>query len=176
MSRKKVPWWAASALVLLVPFFIMYAWTLDEPDAAEGPLTLGGEIYAVSCAGCHGSGGGGGVGPALTGGAVIDTFPSPADQVTWVALGSTGYQDAGLDSYGELNQPIVGGMPGQLGILEASEIMDVILHERTEYGGEEFNIEVWEDGFEEHLDELIPDATEEFMAVLEEWQTTPPIG
>ncbi len=174
--RKKVPWWAAAALVAVPVFFIVYAFTLDEPTADEGPLALGAEGYGVSCAGCHGGGGGGGAGPALAGGAVVETFPLPAEQVTWVALGSAGYKDAGLSSYGAQDKPIAGGMPGQLGTMEATEIMDIILHERTEYGGEDFDIAVWEDGFEEQLNTLVPDQAEEFMAVLEEWKTTPPTG
>ncbi|MCB0953991.1 MAG: hypothetical protein KDB13_14980, partial [Microthrixaceae bacterium] len=75
LTRKKVPWWAASALTILPLFFIVYAWTLGEPSQGEGPLALGAETYAVSCAGCHGGGGGGGAGPALNGGAVVETFP-----------------------------------------------------------------------------------------------------
>ncbi len=175
LTRKKVPWWAAGALAILPFFFIAYAWTLSEPSGGEGPLALGGEQFAVTCAGCHGTGGGGGVGPALSGGAVLETFPTPAEQVTWVSLGSAGYKDHGLDTYGALNKPIKGGMPGQVGNLDAEQIMDVILYERTEFGGEQFDIATWEDGFEKQLTELIPDQTPDFMAVLEQWQTTPPI-
>ncbi|MCB9387645.1 MAG: c-type cytochrome [Microthrixaceae bacterium] len=176
LTRKKVPWWAASALTILPLFFIVYAWTLGEPSQGEGPLALGAETYAVSCAGCHGGGGGGGAGPALNGGAVVETFPSPAAQVAWVALGSAGFQDAGRSTYGATDKPIVGGMPGQLDSLDPTEIMDVVLAERTEFGQEEFDISVWEDGFEDTLNELVPDQTEEFMAVLDEWNTTPPTG
>lgn len=176
LSRKKVPWWAASGLAILPLFFIMYAWTLGEPSDEEGPLAVGAEIYGVSCAGCHGGGGGGGSGPALNGGAVIETFPSPADQIAWVTLGSAGYQDAGLSTYGATDKPIQGGMPGQEGTLTPAEIMDVVLHERVEYGGEEFDIAVWEEGFEATLTELTPDEAEEFMAVLEEWTASPPVG
>lgn len=177
-SRKKVPWWAAAALSILPFFFIVYAWTLGEPTNEEGPLAIGNELYngSAGCAGCHGGGGGGGVGPAMAGGAVVETFPQPADMVTWVALGSAGYQDAGFTTYGATDKPIGGGMPGQDGTLTPSEIMDVVLHERTEFGGEEFDIAVWEDGFEEKITELLPDEADEFMTVLEEWSATPPTG
>ncbi|MCO5318244.1 MAG: hypothetical protein M9942_07370 [Microthrixaceae bacterium] len=177
-SRKKVPWWAAAALSILPLFFIVYAWTLGEPTNDEGPLAVGNELYngSAGCAGCHGGGGGGGVGPAMAGGAVVETFPEPADMITWVALGSAGYQDAGFSTYGATDKPIAGGMPGQAATLTPSEIMDVVLHERTEFGGEEFDIAVWEEGFEDKINELLPDQADEYMTVLEEWSATPPTG
>ncbi len=176
--RKKVPWWAAAALVVLPVFFIAYAWTLDPPSNAEGPLAIGDGLYngSAGCAGCHGAGGGGGVGPQLNDGAVVTAFPSPADQVTWVALGSTGYKDAGFTTFGADQKPIKGGMPGQMATLDASEIMAVVLHERTEFGGEDFDISVWEDGFEEKITALLPDQAADFTAVLDEWKATPPTG
>lgn len=177
-SRKKVPWWAAAALAVLPLFFIVYPWTLGEPSNDVGPLAIGNELYngSAACAGCHGGSGGGGVGPAMAGGAVIETFPSPVEQVTWVALGSTGYQDAGLSTYGETQKPIKGGMPGQISTLSPSEIMAVVLHERVEFGGEDFDQALWEDGFEERIGELLPDQAAEFMTVLDEWAATPPAG
>jgi mono/diheme cytochrome c family protein len=176
--RKKVPWWAAAALAALPLFFILYAWTLGEPSNDAGPLAMGNELYngSAGCAGCHGAGGGGGAGPAMAGGVVVENFPLPVEQVTWVALGSTGYQDAGLSTYGETAQPIQGGMPGQISTLDPSEIMEVVLHERVEFGGEDFDPAVWEEGFEEQINELLPDQAEEFMTILEEWSATPPTG
>ena len=112
----------------------------------------------------------------MAGGAVVETFPSPVEQVTWVALGSSGYQDAGLSTYGETAKPIQGGMPGQISTLDPSEIMDVVLHERVEFGGEEYDQALWEDGFEDGINALLPDRAEEFMAVLDEWSATPPTG
>lgn len=173
-SRKKIPVWAVPVLVALLPFFVIYAFTLDEPSGSEGPLALGAEGYAVGCAGCHGGGGGGGVGPALAGGAVVETFPRPVDQVTWVALGSTGYQEAGLTTYGANDTAIQGGMPAQAGSLEPTDIMDIVLYERTEFGGEAFDAAVWEEGFQEAVDELLPDQAADYMAVLEEWKAAPP--
>ena len=173
-TRKKVPWWAAAAIAIVPLFFVIYAGTLDEPTDSEGPLALGAEVYGVSCAGCHGGGGGGGSGPQLSGGAVVETFPSPVDQVTWVVLGSAGYTDAGLSTYGAQDKPIAGGMPGQAGQLEAAEIMEVVLHERVEYGGEEFDIATWQEGFEEGVNALVPEQAEELMAVLDEWEAAPP--
>lgn len=176
--RKKVPWWAAAALAVLPLFFIMYAWTLGEASNDVGPLAVGNELYngSAGCAGCHGAGGGGGAGPAMAGGAVVENFPSPVEQVTWVALGSTGYEDAGLSTYGATEQPIQGGMPGQVGTLDPSEIMDVVLHERVEFGGEDYDPAIWEEGFEEQINELLPNQAEEYMTILEEWSATPPTG
>lgn len=173
-SRKRVPWWAGATLAVTFVFFVLYAFTLDEPTSEEGALALGGEIYGVSCAGCHGGGGGGGSGPALAGGAVVETFPAPVDQVTWVSLGSSGYSDAGFSTYGAQDKPIAGGMPGQVGQLEAAEVMEVVLHERVEYGNEDFDIAVWQEGFEEGVSALLPEQAEEFLAVLEEWEADPP--
>ncbi|MGI9578189.1 MAG: c-type cytochrome [Microthrixaceae bacterium] len=174
-SRQRAPWWAAAALVMVPLFFIVYPWTLGIGGDEEGPLALGGEVYAVSCSACHGAAGGGGVGPALSGGAVVETFPEPADQVTWIALGSSGYQEAGLSSYGN-GKPIAGGMPGQEASLSPAEIMEVVLHERVVYGDEEFDAAIWEEGFEEEITALLPDEAEEYMAVLEEWAANPPAG
>lgn len=175
-SRHRAPWWAAAALAMVPLFFIIYPWTLGIGGDEEGPLALGAEIYGVSCAGCHGAAGGGGVGPAMSGGAVVETFPQPADQVTWIALGSAGYQDAGFSTYGGTDKPINGGMPGQEAALSPAEIMEVVLHERVEYGGEEFDAAVWEEGFEEEINALLPDQAAEYMAVLEEWAANPPTG
>jgi len=172
--RKKVPMWAVPVLVALPLFFILYAWTLSEPAAEAGPLTVGAEVYGVSCSGCHGAGGGGGSGPALSGGAVVDTFPRPVDQVSWVALGSTGFQDAGMETYGAQDKAIAGGMPGQSETLDANDLMSVVLDERVEYGGEAFDIATWEDGFEETIKEQVPEHADAYIEVLEEWKADPP--
>jgi len=173
-SRKKVPIWAAPVLVALPVFFIVYALTLDEPVDDAGALVVGGEVYAVNCAGCHGGGGGGGVGPQLSGGAVVENFPLPADLLAWVALGSNGFRDLGFDSYGALDTPIAGGMPGQEDLLEPEVLMDTLLYVRQQFGGEEFDAELWADSFEETITELVPDRAEEYLAVLEEWTADPP--
>jgi hypothetical protein len=46
--------------------------------------------YVSSCAGCHGAGGQGGLGPQLADGAVVAAFPDEADQVEVVAEGRGG--------------------------------------------------------------------------------------
>jgi mono/diheme cytochrome c family protein len=178
-KRKKIPFWAVPVLAFLPIWAVLYALTLDPPTATEpGPLQLGAEVYA-KCAGCHGAGGGGnGAIPALTGeSAVTKLFPKPADMITWIALGTAGYQSAGIANYAE-GYPVGGSgaqMPAWLTSLSAEEIMSVTLHEREAFNGETFDIAMWEDGFEETLTKLLPaDKVEEFMMVLEEWKANPP--
>ncbi|MGH9025247.1 MAG: c-type cytochrome [Acidimicrobiia bacterium] len=50
----------------------------------EGEATEGSEIFAASCAGCHGADGGGGTGPQLSDGAVVAAYPDPADEAVVV--------------------------------------------------------------------------------------------
>jgi mono/diheme cytochrome c family protein len=56
--------------------------SIDDPE-----LVRGREVYARSCASCHGASGGGGVGLQLSEGAVIEAFPDIEDQLTMVAEG-----------------------------------------------------------------------------------------
>ena len=94
--------------------------------------------------------------------------------VAWIALGSAGYQAEGIEEYAE-GVPVQGGMPGWVDSLTAEELMAVVLHERAEYGGEEFDIAVWEEGWEDSLLTLLPEeAVAEYTAVLEEWAADPP--
>ena len=179
-ARKKIPMWAVPVLAFLPIWAVLYALTLDPATPTEpGPLALGGEVYS-KCAGCHGAGGGGnGAIPALIGeGNVTKVFPKPADQVTWIALGTSGYQAAGIKNYAP-NFPVGGSgaqMPAWLTSLTAEELMSVVLHEREALNGEKFDIAVWEDGFEETLMKLLPaDKVAEYMTVLEEWKANPPV-
>jgi len=56
--------------------------------SASGSTTLSGAaLFSANCASCHGVTGGGGVGPQLSGGAVLHDFPNEPDQVTFVANG-----------------------------------------------------------------------------------------
>ncbi len=94
-------------------------------------VLFGGEIFAASCAVCHGATGAGGVGPALAGGAVLETFPSCESHIEWVTLGS-----AGFTTYGAQNKPVAGGMPA-FGSLNETELAQVVLYERVELGQED---------------------------------------
>ncbi|MBA2337287.1 MAG: cytochrome c, partial [Acidimicrobiia bacterium] len=102
-------------------------------------FTLGGEVYTARCAVCHGGNGGGGVGPALAGEAVVATFPAGScatddGHITWVALGTGGWPDP---TYGATAKPVGGGgvMPAFGEILSEEELGAVVLYERVNFGG-----------------------------------------
>ena len=44
-----------------------------------GDLELGEEVFQKNCASCHGRSGGGGMGPELADGAVVDRYPDPSE-------------------------------------------------------------------------------------------------
>lgn len=106
----------------------------DFMAIGEG-LYNGGLVSGVNCAGCHGINGGGGVGPGF--GAVNLVFPSCADHIDWIALGTSGYQAAGIPTYGALEKPVGGGgnMPGFESSLTPEQIAAVTLYERVRFGG-----------------------------------------
>lgn len=84
------------AVVAAVVFVIaLFANEPADPPSASGadPTTEvadGADLYGRRCAGCHGSDGGGSVGPALGGGAAVANFPDPADQATVIRNGRGG--------------------------------------------------------------------------------------
>ena len=85
----------------------------NEPDSAStAPTTPGAQLYASTCAGCHGADGGGGTGPQLAGGAAAKRFPDVADQIAFVSEGS-------------------GSMPAFGGQLSPAQIRDVVEYTRT---------------------------------------------
>lgn len=158
------PRWLAASFVILPLIALLYALlTPNAPDCgaagqlAIDPVTgiaencdgtpygvevvnffsMGEEIYEVRCASCHGSEGGGGVGPAMASGAVVVTFPSCGSHIDWVRLGSDGWPDA---TYGATNKAVGGSgaaMPafGEQ-VLTAEELAAVVLYERVQFGGE----------------------------------------
>ena len=179
-TRQKIPVWAIPVLALLPIWAAVYMLTLDTPTPTElGAFEAGAEVYTTKgCSGCHGvTGGGSGANPALTGpeGATV-TFATPASQVLWVALGSSGFQAEGLDTYGDgAPREVTGGMPAWGDSLTPVELMEVVLHERSGLNDEEFDIELWKEGFEETLSEHLPaDKVAAYTAVLEEWEADPP--
>ncbi len=138
LDRKKIPYWVMPVLVFFPIWLFVYVGTLEAPSGAvAGPLAEGAEIYEVNCAACHGAGGGGGVGPALTNGEVINTFSTWQDQVDWIVNGSpaagTPYGDADRDGGQRI---AAGGMPAFGESLSASEILAVVLYERVQHGGQ----------------------------------------
>lgn len=135
--RRKIPVWAMPVLAALPIWAYVYVGTLSPPPQGEGPAALGEELYGSQCAGCHGAGGGGGTGPAFTGGDIFETWPAFDEHFQWVRLGSDGWIDERGDTYGANEQPVnPNGMPAFVEEeLTDAELIYVILHERH-LGGE----------------------------------------
>lgn len=123
-------------------------------------FSIGQVVYDARCASCHGANGGGGAGPALSGGSVLATFPQGACEgdtghVAWVALGTASWPDP---TYGVTARPVggVGVMPGFGETLSEEELASVVVYERVAFGGQ-----------------LLPEA-EEDCGLLEEELTAAP--
>jgi cytochrome c551 len=80
--------------------------------AAQPAAVDGRAVFANRCASCHGSDGGGGLGPQLSGGRAAQRFPNIADQVGVITNGR-------------------GGMPAFGSKLSAAEIQAVAEYTRT---------------------------------------------
>ncbi len=100
-------------------------------------LAMGQEIYSAGaqCASCHGANGQGGTGPAMSGGAVLETWPSCDDQITWIGLGSNGWSVDVGGTYGAQAKPVQGGMPAFQADLSEEQIRAVAAFERIRFGG-----------------------------------------
>jgi mono/diheme cytochrome c family protein len=140
--RPKIPFWAMAALSLMPIWAFMYVRSLTEPpEVAEGPMAIGEEVYG-NCSSCHGGAGEGGTGYQLSDGEVNLTFPHIEDQLRFVYFGTEGYNQAGIDNYGDPNRE--GGahttgalgavMPAWGGALTDGEILAVVCHERYDFG------------------------------------------
>lgn len=131
--RKRIPIWAMPVLALLPLWAYVYAYSLSPPPAGQNdPLVLGQQLYTANCASCHGPQGGGGVGPQLSGGAVLKSWPDFKDHMAWVALGSAKW---GKPTFGADKRPVKGGMPSWQGTLTDQEIAQVVLYERVGLSG-----------------------------------------
>jgi mono/diheme cytochrome c family protein len=105
-----------------------------------GVLATGDHVYAARCASCHGATGGGGSGHALADGEVLVTFPTPAEHIVWVAVGSDG---VGLGNrYGDAarGRVVEGGMPAWGSVLTTEELIGVVLHERARLSGSDADL------------------------------------
>jgi len=107
---------AAAALAFVVLLFVNDP---DKPSASSngGANGAGGQIdgaavFADNCARCHRTDGGGGTGPPLADGAVVEAFPDIDDQIAVVTDGR-------------------GGMPAFGGDLSAEAIRAVVEYTRT---------------------------------------------
>lgn len=102
--------------VIAAAVFLVLLFT-NEPDSGGsagggGNASPGAVVFASNCARCHGSDGGGGLGPKLSDGQVVKDFPDAADQITFVKKGQ-------------------GGMPGFADTLSPQEIQQVVEYTRT---------------------------------------------
>lgn len=133
LTRKKIPVWAVPVLIFLPFWAIIFAGTLESPERDTEIIALGREVYDGSggCAGCHGAEGGGGIGPALVGGEVLNAFVDWRDHVIWVVNGSP---PAG-QVYNDEGDVSTKGMPANGDKLTAREILAVVYFERVELGG-----------------------------------------
>ncbi len=146
-GRRKIPWWAVPAVTALPVWAAMYAYTLEPPTTESALEAEGAELYSsAGCASCHGATGGGGVGPAFEGGAVIETFSNPQDHIDWVVLGSEGWQAERGSTYGDTQKPVggVGIMPAFGGSLTEEQIALVVRYEREVLSGHECEPELAE--------------------------------
>jgi mono/diheme cytochrome c family protein len=127
-----------SVLALLPLWAVLYAGTLSKASTGQPTqLEAGATIFAANCATCHGATGGGGVGPALAGGAVLKTFPNRADHLRWVWGGSSGWPSG---TYGAQNKPVgAGGMPNFNETLTPEELLSVVRYEREGLSGEQID-------------------------------------
>jgi mono/diheme cytochrome c family protein len=85
----------------------------NEPGGGTAKSGPGYDVYLANCARCHGQDGQGGVGPELAGGAAVQAFPDPADEIRLVEDGE-------------------GVMPSFKGDLSRAQIEDVVAYTRTE--------------------------------------------
>jgi mono/diheme cytochrome c family protein len=129
--RRRIPYWAMPVLAALPLWAYMYQGTLEPPPADESdPMVLGEELYG-GCSTCHGGGGQGASGPALT--EVLATWPDFRDHMMWVRLGSDGWP---ADTYGADGKPKNGGMPPHPRLSD-EDLARVVLYERTQFGKED---------------------------------------
>ncbi|MCU1359910.1 MAG: hypothetical protein JWN99_1199 [Ilumatobacteraceae bacterium] len=147
-ARKKIPFWAMATLSLLPLWVFMYARGLTPKEpTVHGPLGEGAEIFNGNCSSCHGAQGQGGVGYEMNNGEILKTFPHIEDQLRFVYNGTSKYEIAGINIYGNPDRPggphithAKGVMPGQSaevtgGSLTEAQILAVVCHERYTIAG-----------------------------------------
>jgi mono/diheme cytochrome c family protein len=132
--RSGVPFWMMPVIVLLPLWAIVYMGSFGQRGGEVNPAAQGAALFqSAGCGGCHGSSGGGGVGPKLSGGEVNLTFPDAAAHIEFVKQGSGPVKG---QPYGDPNRPggghvaKTGGMPAFAGQLSDAEIAAVVEYER----------------------------------------------
>ncbi len=147
-SRKKIPFWAMTAMALLPVWAFMYTRAVTtQAEEATGPLAEGAVVYG-NCASCHGAGGQGvaGLGYQFSEGEVLKTYPSIEDQIRFVYWGTAEYALADVQIPGDPDREggahvtgAQGVMPAQGseagGALDDLEVLAVVCHERYTLGG-----------------------------------------
>jgi mono/diheme cytochrome c family protein len=137
--RRRIPIWAMPVLVALPVWGFIYATTLETPTNPNDPLTVGQEVYG-QCAPCHGATGGGGVGPALTDGDTVLTFPDFRDHLIWVRDGTAAarpdrtYGDPNREGGAHTLDDFSGTMPA-FGSLSEEDLIAVVRYEREVLSG-----------------------------------------
>lgn len=156
------PRWLAASFIIIPMIALLYAGlspngpgcgtsgqlninpVTGEAQSCEGDanpfFSLGETVYTAQCVACHSEDGSGGVGPALSGGAVLATFSACEDHVNWVTLGSANWPNA---TYGDTAKPVMGtgvAMPSYESLLSPDEIAAVSLYERVNFGGEDIAV------------------------------------
>jgi len=146
-QRKRMPYWAASVMLMLPIWAIFYVGMLEPPDSDELVLAENGSVVYSTCASCHGTNGeGAATGRQLNEGEVLLTFAPGAtglaQHISWVYLGTAGSQRIGLDFYGNPDRPggqrqtnsYASGMSG-FSNLSLEDLVSVVYYERVVHGG-----------------------------------------
>ncbi len=158
LARKRIPMWVLPVIVGLPIWALSFAGTMQQPES-DDILLIDAELTYANCASCHGAGGGGGSGYALSDGEVLATFPDVVDQMVHVARGSDAIigqeygaeRDDGTRVAGGRGQ---GAMPAQINSLSQVELELVIFHERAILSGEDTSSPAYQEWME-HMRELI---------------------
>lgn len=153
-ARRRIPVWALPVVAALPIWAISYGGTMQQPET-EDPLLIEGALFynEAGCAGCHGGSGGGGSGYALSGGEVLETFPSAIDHMAHVARGSAaiaGEQYGAERGDGFRVSGDRGQMPAQDGQIPLVELEMIIFHERAILSEEDTS----QPGYEEWMEHM----------------------
>lgn len=180
-ARRKIPFWAMTALALLPIWAFMYARAVTtQPVEAAGALAEGELVYG-NCASCHGGGGQGvsGLGYQFSDGEVFLTYPNIEDQLRFVYWGSDRYALDGIEIPGDPDREGGPHVTGERGVMPAQgadaggaltdyELLGVVCHERYTLGADGSVPEGFEDEYEKWCSEESPlyDAVESGASLL----------
>jgi mono/diheme cytochrome c family protein len=145
-TRPGVPIWIMPVLVALPLWGIIYLGAFGSRAKANSsdPVTVGGSLFLANCSSCHGAGGDGGVGPALSGGEVLRVWPKVADHVKWVQTGGAPYVGKTIGVNQKIPVPANNVMPAfsqaNGGTLTDAQIAQVVCYERVAFGGEKESV------------------------------------